>query len=128
MNDALEKAAGENWLVFGEQHEASDFLLRDELKQMQEEGVLTRLSTAFSRDQQKRIYVQNRLLEEAKTVWDWLARGAHFYICGDAARMAIDVDRALHQIVSLAGGFSTEVAANYVKDMVRSGRYQKDVY
>lgn len=123
-----EKAAGENWLVFGEQHEASDFLLRDELKQMQEEGVLTRLSTAFSRDQQKRIYVQNRLLEEAKTVWDWLARGAHFYICGDAARMAIDVDRALHQIVSLAGGFSTEVAANYVKDMVRSGRYQKDVY
>lgn len=122
------EATGENWLFFGEQHEASDFLLREELKQMQDEGILSRLSTAFSRDQQERIYVQNRLLEEAKSVWEWLTRGAHFYICGDAARMAVDVDRALHQVVSLAGGLSSEAATSYVKDMAKSGRYQKDVY
>lgn len=122
------EATGENWLFFGEQHEASDFLLRDELKQMQDEGILSRLSTAFSRDQQERIYVQNRLLEEAKSVWEWLTRGSHFYICGDAARMAVDVDRALHQVVSLAGGLSSEAATSYVKEMVKSGRYQKDVY
>jgi sulfite reductase (NADPH) flavoprotein alpha-component len=111
------EAAGENWLFFGEQHEASDFLLRDELTQMKQEGILSRLSTAFSRDQKDRIYVQNRLLEEAKIVWDWLSRGAHFYICGDAARMAVDVDQALHQVVSLAGGLSTEMAANYVRSI-----------
>ena len=121
-------AAGENWLFFGEQHEESDFLLRDELQDMITHGVLTRLSTAFSRDQRERIYVQNRMLEEATRVWEWLSRGAHFYICGDATKMAVDVDRALQQVAVQAGGLSVEAAASYIKDMAKAGRYQKDVY
>ncbi len=122
------QATGENWLFFGDQHEATDFLLRDELQQLQQEGLLTRLSTAFSRDQEERIYVQNRLLEAAQEVWEWLSRGAHFYICGDASRMAVDVERALQQVVSLAGGLSQEASTNFVKELAREGRYQKDVY
>jgi sulfite reductase (NADPH) flavoprotein alpha-component len=121
-------ATGENWLFFGEQHEATDFLLHDELREMQQQGILSRLSTAFSRDQPERIYVQNRLLEESQTVWQWLLRGAHFYICGDASRMAVDVERALHQVIVNAGGLTHDAAVSYVKEMAKVGRYQKDVY
>lgn len=121
-------AAGENWLFFGEQHCATDFLLRDELAEMQRSGLLTHLSIAFSRDQAERVYVQHRLLEQADTIWQWLGRGAHLYLCGDAARMAVDVDRALHRVVATAGGLSDEDAADYWKELARCGRYQKDVY
>lgn len=115
-------------MFFGEQHCATDFLLRDELAEMQRSGLLTHLSIAFSRDQAERVYVQHRLLEQADTIWQWLGRGAHLYLCGDAARMAVDVDRALHRVVATAGGLSDEDAADYWKELARCGRYQKDVY
>ncbi|MCO8125013.1 sulfite reductase subunit alpha [Stieleria sp. TO1_6] len=121
-------AGGDNWLFFGDQHASTDYLLKDELGQMQSEGLLNRLSTAFSRDQEQRIYVQNRMLEEGQELWNWLQRGAHFYVCGDAARMAGDVDRALHQIASSVGGLSEEAAADYIKDLRKTNRYQRDVY
>ncbi|MGV3483639.1 MAG: sulfite reductase subunit alpha, partial [Planctomycetaceae bacterium] len=91
-------ATGDNWLFFGDQHQATDFLLKDELETMLRDGFLTHLSTAFSRDQAERIYVQHRMLEHGERLWQWLQRGAHFYVCGDASKMAGDVDRALHQI------------------------------
>lgn len=122
------QALGDNWLFFGDQHQATDFLLSEELQEMQQSGILTRLSTAFSRDQDERVYVQHRLLQEAEVVWQWLERGAHLYVCGDAAKMAVDVDRALHQAIQIAGGLSHEAATQYVRDMSKSGRYQRDVY
>ncbi|MEZ6153904.1 MAG: sulfite reductase subunit alpha [Pirellulaceae bacterium] len=122
------QATGDNWLFFGDQHQATDFLLHDELQEMQQSGVLTRLSTAFSRDQDERIYVQHRLLQDSEAVWQWLERGAHFYVCGDATKMAGDIDRALHEVIHCASGLSHEAAAQYVRDMSKSGRYQRDVY
>ena len=91
-------APGRNWLFFGEQRAATDFYYRDELEQMLADGHLTKLATAFSRDQAEKIYVQHRMLENARELWSWLQDGAHFYVCGDAARMAKDVDAALQQI------------------------------
>lgn len=121
-------AKGKNWLFFGDQRIATDFLYRDELGQFQKEGYLAQLDTAFSRDQATKIYVQNRMLENAKDLWSWLESGAHFYVCGDASRMAKDVDAALHQIVQEQGGKSAEAAADYVKQLKTDKRYQRDVY
>ena len=87
---------GRNWLFFGEQHEATDFYYRDELTAMRDDGLLTRLDVAFSRDQRQKIYVQDRMLEHGVELWRWLQDGAHFYVCGDASRMAQDVDDTLH--------------------------------
>jgi sulfite reductase (NADPH) flavoprotein alpha-component len=89
---------------------------------------LTRLDTAFSRDQLLKVYVQDRMRENAAELWRWLQGGAHFYVCGDAKRMAKDVDTALHQIVAEQGGMSLEQAAEYVKTMKKEKRYQRDVY
>lgn len=122
------QARGENWLFFGDQHQATDFLLHDELQELQRSGVLTRLNTAFSRDQEERVYVQHRLLQEAEPVWQWLERGAHLYVCGDATKMAGDVDQALHQVIQFAGGLDHDAAAQYVRDLSKAGRYQRDVY
>ena len=97
-------AKGANWLFFGAQKSRCDFFYKDELDGMQRQGVLTRLDTAFSRDQDFKIYVQHRMLENAAELWSWLELGAHFYVCGDASRMAKDVDNALHEIVRTAGG------------------------
>ena len=99
-------ASGRNWLFFGEQRSQCDYFYRDEFESLQKEGVLTKLHTAFSRDQSYKVYVQHRLLENAKEVYAWLQEGAHFYVCGDAARMAKDVDVALHQIIEKEGGLS----------------------
>ena len=121
-------AAGKNWLFFGEQRAATDFYYRDELEQMLSTGHLTKLSTAFSRDQADKIYVQNRMLESAAELWAWLEDGAHFYVCGDASRMAKDVDDALHKIIESAGGKSTEEAKAYVAKLKSDKRYQRDVY
>ena len=121
-------ATGRNWLFFGEQHAATEFLYEDELNAWREEGLLTRLSTAFSRDQSKRLYVQHRMLENAADLWAWLEDGAYFYVCGDAARMAGDVDRALHRIVAEQGGRSEDDARAYIAEMKKAGRYQRDVY
>lgn len=119
---------GKNWLFFGDQRQSSDFLYREELEQFLQKNVLTRLDTAFSRDQKEKIYVQHRMLEHGKEIWAWLLEGAHFYVCGDARRMALDVDQALHQIVAEQGAMSSEAASEFVKAMSKAKRYQRDVY
>ncbi len=121
-------ASGKNWLFFGDQKAATDFLYREELEAWQKEGVLHKLSTAFSRDQAEKVYVQHRMLEAAEELYAWLEQGGYFYICGDASRMAKDVDTALHQVVEKAGGKSPEESAAYVAELKTSKRYRKDVY
>ena len=125
---AATKAPGKNWLFFGDQKAASDFLYREELEAMKSAGVLARLDVAFSRDQKEKIYVQNRMLEAAAELYAWLEAGAHFYVCGDASRMAKDVDVALHKVVEIAGGKTAEEAAAYINALKAAKRYQRDVY
>lgn len=125
---AVTKATGKNWLFFGAQHAATDFLYADELRQYLEDGVLTRLSLAFSRDQAEKIYVQHRMAESAADLWTWLNDGAYFYVCGDAKRMASDVDHALVQIAATEGGMPTDEAKAWVKKLAADGRYLRDVY
>ncbi|WP_233833188.1 bifunctional nitrate reductase/sulfite reductase flavoprotein subunit alpha [Paraburkholderia sp. ZP32-5] len=119
---------GRNWLFFGEQHAATDFYYRDELETMRASGLLTRLDVAFSRDQADKIYVQDRMREHGAQLWAWLEEGAHFYVCGDANRMARDVDTALKQVVATHGGMSDDDALDYVSRMTREKRYARDVY
>ena len=119
---------GDSWLFFGERHAATDFWYRDELDALRAGGVLTRLDTAFSRDQRTTVYVQDRMREQGARLWAWLERGAHVYVCGDAARMAADVDRALREVVARHGGMSDDDAAAYVSAMSRARRYARDVY
>lgn len=121
-------AGGQSWLFFGAQRAATDFLYRDELEAFRQEGTLSRLAVAFSRDQPEKVYVQHRMLEHARELWAWLAEGAHFYVCGDAKRMARDVHDALHQVIELGGGRSREQATDYVRQMQSERRYQRDVY
>lgn len=125
---ALMAAPGRNWLFFGDQHRDSDYLYREELEAWRAGGLLAHLDLAFSRDQDERIYVQHRMLEAAPELWRWLQGGAAFYVCGDAKRMAKDVDAALHRIVAEQGGLAPEAAAEYVKQLKREGRYLRDVY
>ena len=121
-------ATGKNWLFFGDQKAASDFLYREQLEGMLAEDLLTRLDTAFSRDQAEKIYVQTRMLEQAAELWRWLEDGAHLYVCGDAKRMAKDVDAALHEIIQNAGGKTADEAKAYVAKLKSDKRYQRDVY
>lgn len=121
-------ASGGNWLFFGEQRAGTDFYYRDELEAMMSAGHLARLSTAFSRDQEEKIYVQNRILEEGAHLWRWLQDGAHFYVCGDASRMAKDVERALLTVVETHGGLNKDAAAEYVQKLKIEKRYQRDIY
>lgn len=125
---AAQPSPGENWLFFGDQHEAFDFLYEDELKGYVADGVLNRLDTAFSRDGDAKVYVQDRMRENAAELWKWLERGAHFYVCGDATRMASDVDRALVDIVAAEANLSDAEAKAYVKQMTADKRYVRDVY
>ncbi len=122
------KAPGKNWLFFGDQKRASDFLYHDQIIAWVQSGHLTRLDTAFSRDQEEKIYVQTRMLQAASELWQWLEEGAHFYVCGDAKRMAKDVDDALHQIIQTQGGKTADEAAAYVAQMKKEKRYARDVY
>jgi sulfite reductase alpha subunit-like flavoprotein len=117
-----------NWLFFGEQHRATDFYYEDELTAFLGDGTLTRLDTAFSRDQRAKVYVQDRMREHGPQLWSWLQEGAHFYVCGDASRMAKDVDRSLRDIATAHGGLSAEGAAAYVKQLAAEKRYVRDVY
>lgn len=119
---------GRNWLFFGERSARTDFLYCQELETMCASGHLTRLDVAFSRDQEQKIYVQDRMLESGAELWRWLAEGAQFFICGDASRMAKDVDAALHTVLERHGGLSTEAAREYVSEMHDGGRYHRDVY
>ncbi len=121
-------ASGKNWLFFGEQQTKSDFFYKDEFEAYEAGGTLAKFTTAFSRDQAEKIYVQHRILENAAEFYDWLENGAIFYICGDAARMAKDVDTAIHQVVEKAGGKTTEQAKEYVDALKKEKRYRKDVY
>ena len=122
------KAPGRNWLFFGHQRSSTDFFYEDELKAMKDAGVLTRLSLAWSRDAGQKFYVQDRMREVGRDLWSWLANGAHFYVCGDAKRMAKDVELALVDIVSQHGVRSAADAAAFVANLKKSGRYQQDVY
>ncbi|MCP3726376.1 bifunctional nitrate reductase/sulfite reductase flavoprotein subunit alpha [Paraburkholderia sp. CNPSo 3272] len=119
---------GRNWLFFGEQHAATDFYYRDELEQMRKDGHLDRLDLAFSRDQSEKVYVQDRMREQGAQLWAWLQEGAHLYVCGDASRMAKDVDTALREVVAGHGGMSAEAAHDYVSALGRDKRYLRDVY
>jgi sulfite reductase (NADPH) flavoprotein alpha-component len=121
-------APGKNWLFFGHQRSDCDFFYADELNAMKTSGLLTRLSLAWSRDGEKKFYVQDRMREVGREVWNWLAEGAHVYICGDAKRMAKDVERALVDIVAQHGARPTDEAVSFVTDLKKNGRFQLDVY
>lgn len=121
-------AEGENWLFFGNPYSKSDYLYQEELENFQKDGVLNRISLAWSRDQKEKIYVQNLMIQEGEELWKWLENGAAFYVCGDASRMAKDVDAALHTVVEIHGKLSTEAAAEYVTKLKKDKRYLRDVY
>jgi sulfite reductase (NADPH) flavoprotein alpha-component len=127
---ACEGATGRNWLFFGEQHRASDFLYGSELSEYQNKGKLHRLDLAFSRDQEQKIYVQHRMIEQGRAIWDWLQSGAYFYVCGDAKHMAKDVHQTLIDIAQKHGGLNPEAAAQFVNVtlMRTEKRYLRDVY
>ena len=121
-------SSGDNWLFFGEQRSALDFLYKDQLLGMRRDGVLTHLDTAFSRDQEKKIYVQDRMREKAPELYRWLERGAYFYVCGDATRMAKDVETALLDVIAQGSNGTLEHAREYLAAMKKEKRYQRDVY
>jgi sulfite reductase (NADPH) flavoprotein alpha-component len=121
-------ATGRNWVFFGDQHKATDFLYEEEWDAYVKEGAVTRLDTAFSRDQLEKVYVQDRMRENAAEIWAWLQGGAYFFVCGDAKRMAKDVDTALIDIVGAQGKLDAAQAADYVKQLKKDKRYQRDVY
>jgi sulfite reductase (NADPH) flavoprotein alpha-component len=122
------KAPGRNWLFFGHQRSYCDFFYADELNAMKSSGHLTRLSLAWSRDTGEKFYVQDRMREVGRDLWSWLADGAHVYVCGDAKRMAKDVERALVDIAAKFGARTTDEAVAFVADLKKKGRYQQDVY
>ncbi|MFJ1864491.1 molybdopterin-dependent oxidoreductase [Streptomyces sp. NPDC088097] len=119
---------GDNWLFFGEQRSATDFHYREELAELHRHGTLSRLDLAFSRDQRTKVYVQDRMREHGAQLWSWLRAGAHFYVCGDASRMAKDVDRALRDIAVAHGGLDESEASAYLKQLATEKRYGRDVY
>ena len=121
-------AKGRAWLFFGEVSAKTDFFYEEEWSAYLADGTLTRLDTAFSRDQTEKVYVQHRIEQAAAEFWKWLEEGAVFYVCGDASRMASDVDKALHKVIETAGGKSPEEAAAYVEQMKTDKRYRRDVY
>jgi sulfite reductase (NADPH) flavoprotein alpha-component len=122
------KAPGRNWLFFGHQRSNHDFFYEDEFAAMKAKRVLTRLTLAWSRDAEHKIYVQDRMREVGRDLWAWLAEGAHVYVCGDAKRMAKDVERALVDVVASYGVRSVNEAVAFVAELKKSGRYQQDVY
>lgn len=122
------RSTGRNWLFFGDQHRSTDYLYEEEWDRYLAEGQLHHLDLAFSRDQAAKIYVQDRMLEQAAELWKWIESGAYFYVCGDAKRMAKDVDAALHQIIAQEGKMEPAQAADYIKLMKKEKRYQRDVY
>ncbi len=127
---AVEGAPGKNWLFFGDQKKSTDFLYESEFAELQAKGILTKFDTAFSRDQAEKIYVQNRMHENAAEIWKWLQEGAYFYVCGDAKRMAKDVHAMLITIAQEQGGMSPEKAKEYIEVQFAKTekRYLKDVY
>ena len=125
---AARGARGRNWLLFGDWRRDCDYLYREEWEQYLRQSILNRLDLAFSRDQEYKVYVQHRMLENGAELWKWLQGGAYFYVCGDAKRMAPDVDQALHTIANQHGGLSFEAAQAFVRQLKKDRRYQRDVY
>lgn len=121
-------ATGRNWVFFGDQKKATDFLYEEEWQEFLDKKQLYRFDTAFSRDQILKVYVQDRMRENAKELWAWLQGGGYFFVCGDAKRMAKDVDTALHDIIAAEGAMTPAQAVEYVKQMKKDKRYQRDVY
>jgi sulfite reductase (NADPH) flavoprotein alpha-component len=121
-------AKGKAWLFFGETSEATCYFYREEFEAYLADGTLSRIDCAWSRDQAEKIYVQHKMLENGAELWQWLEQGAIFYVCGDASRMAVDVDKALHQIVEKHGGKTSEEAAAYMEELKKAKRYRRDVY
>lgn len=124
----VRNAKGQNWLFFGDQTRAADFIYEEQLQEMQDSGLLTRLDLAFSRDQKEKIYVQTRMHEQGADIYKWLEQGAYFYVCGDATRMAKDVDQALCDLISEHGDLTSDKAGEYVNNLKREKRYLRDVY
>jgi sulfite reductase (NADPH) flavoprotein alpha-component len=120
--------SGDNWLFFGDQHRATEFLYGEQFTKMLKDGTLTRLDTAFSRDQPHKIYVQDRMAENAAELYAWLECGAYFYVCGDASRMAKSVEQALLDAIAKGANSTPEYAAEYLATMKKQKRYQRDVY
>jgi sulfite reductase (NADPH) flavoprotein alpha-component len=121
-------AEGKNWLFFGDRTFTQDFLYQVEWQKYLKSGALSRLDVAFSRDQHEKVYVQHRLLEQAEQVWQWLQEGAYIYVCGDATRMAKDVHEALVIVAEQQGGLTREKAEEYLNELRKAKRYQRDVY
>jgi sulfite reductase (NADPH) flavoprotein alpha-component len=117
-----------NWLFFGDRHFRTDFLYQTELQQYHKKGLLTNLNVAFSRDTSKKIYVQHKMLEHSKELFQWLEDGAHFYVCGDMKNMWNDVNKTLTHIIAKEGGLTPEKAEEYLKNLKKTKRYQVDVY
>lgn len=122
------KATGRSWLFFGNPHEKTDYFYQEQFDKMQESGILTRIDCAWSRDQEFKIYVQDKIREHSEEIWNWLEGGAHFYVCGDATYMAGDVEKALFDLIRKYGGHNDEEAAEYLKTLKDQHRYQRDVY
>ena len=123
-----DEANGKNWLIFGNPHFASDFLYQTEWQQFAKEGFLHKYDFAWSRDQEKKIYVQDKIRENSTALWQWLQEGAYFYVCGDAARMAKDVEQALLEVIAKEGNLSPDEAEDYLNELREEKRYQRDVY
>jgi sulfite reductase (NADPH) flavoprotein alpha-component len=121
-------APGRNWVFFGDQHAATDFLYEEEWNDYLANGQVTKLDLAWSRDQEKKVYVQDKMRESGAELWAWLQGDGIFYVCGDAKRMAKDVDQALHDIAIEHGNMSTDDAVAFVKQLKKDKRYQRDVY
>ena len=122
------RQTGDNWLFFGEQRRSLDFLYKEQFEGMHRDGVLTRLDTAFSRDQAKKVYVQDRMQEHCAELYKWLERGAYFYVCGDATRMAKDVELSLLDVIARGSNGTLDHANEYLANMKKAKRYQRDVY
>ena len=121
-------AKGKNWLFFGDQRGECDFLYEEELRDLTKRGVLTKLDTAFSRDQNDKVYVQHRILEQGKELFQWLEEGAYIFVCGDAKRMAVDVDRAFREVISKHGARDDGQTRDYMQRLASAGRYLRDIY
>ena len=124
----VRKATGKNWLLFGDRNAATDYIYQEEIEAMQTDGVLTRLDLAFSRDQEEKIYVQDRMREHGAEMYAWLEQKGSFFVCGDATYMAKDVDKALHEIIEKHGNKTLEQATDYVNQLKKEKRYVRDVY
>ena len=123
-----DEANGKNWLIFGNPHFASDFLYQTEWQQFAKEGFLHKYDFAWSRDQEKKIYVQDKIRENSTALWQWLQEGAYFYVCGDASKMAKDVEQALLKVIAKEGNLSPDEAEDYLNELREEKRYQRDVY